>query len=497
MNLDRFRDRFFQGAPRYRWLETLGRGGMGVVFKAQDLELDDLVAIKVLSPDLEYDEQELLQRFKREINLNRRIKHPNVARIHDFGTSGDYPYITMEYVPGLDLRTLIHREGRLSPLHAISIIRQIALGTEAAHRLGIIHRDLKSQNVMVEETGAVAILDFGLARGKKTDGITLDSIMIGTPHYMSPEQALGRPTDAQSDIYSIGVMAYECLTGQVPFTGDSPLVIAMKQVQENVPEAPLLAPEIPQKLREIVLKSLAKRAEDRFPSAAELEAELSGVQPVATARVEAAATEASPDPRSAGFLTLRHDERVPLVPDVPRGAAPEPPPAGAQTLAASSGAHPAMMNRQPVVLIADQDAVQRTLVQGYIGQFGCRVLTARNGQEALETLLLEDEVDMVLMDVQLSDMDGFDVTRVIKSQKKTASVPVVLMSGRLDRNRFAFGIQSGATDFLSKPLALESMIARLWNVLQHRGFVPPQNNETLKAALKIAADKSPISAIRP
>src|SRR5665647_1464255 len=147
MNLERLRERFFEGLTRYRWQETVGRGGMGIVFKAQDLDLDDVVAIKVLSPDWETDDQQLLLRFKREINLNRKIKHPNVARIHDFG----------------------------------------------------------------------------LARGKSNEQLTLDSVMVGTPHYMSPEQALGRPTDARSDVYSIGIMAYELLTGKVPYDGESPL----------------------------------------------------------------------------------------------------------------------------------------------------------------------------------------------------------------------------------------------------------------------------------
>jgi len=123
MNLDRLRDRFFEGVSRYRWIETIGRGGMGIVFRADDLDLEEEVAIKVLSPDWETDDQQLLTRFKREINLNRKIKHPNVARIHDFGMSGDYPFITMEFVPGVDLRTLIQREGRIAPAPSISILR--------------------------------------------------------------------------------------------------------------------------------------------------------------------------------------------------------------------------------------------------------------------------------------------------------------------------------------------------------------------------------------
>ncbi len=192
MNAEEFRRRFFEGAPRYRWLETLGRGGVGVVFKALDVELDDVVAIKVLQPDVERDDMALLARFKREINLNRRIKHPNVAKVHDFGLSGNLPYITMEFLPGRDLWTIIQQKRRLEPSEAVAILRQVARGSEAVHRLGIVHRDLKSQNVIVDEKGAAVIVDFGLARGNVNETFTLDSIIVGTPHYMSPEQAEGK-----------------------------------------------------------------------------------------------------------------------------------------------------------------------------------------------------------------------------------------------------------------------------------------------------------------
>src|SRR5450759_960590 len=287
MNLERLRQRFFEGLTRYRWLETIGRGGIGIVFKAQDLDLDDVVAIKVLSPNWETDDQQLLQRFKREINLNRKIKHPNVARIHDFGMSGDFPYITMEYVPGKDLRTIIQIEGKLPQARAVSILRQIALGTEAAHKLGIIHRDLKSQNVMLEDNGAVAILDFGLARGKSNEQLTLDSVMVGTPHYMSPEQALGRPTDARSDVYSIGIMAYELLTGKVPYDGESPLVIAMKHVSEPPPDDLRKMTTISPELIAIVYKAIAKEPASRFATAADLEAELAMLRPFESGQVPA------------------------------------------------------------------------------------------------------------------------------------------------------------------------------------------------------------------
>jgi CheY-like chemotaxis protein len=490
MNLDRLRQKFFEGLTRYRWLETVGRGGMGIVFKAQDLDLEEIVAIKVLSPDWETDDQQLLQRFKREINLNRKIKHPNVARIHDFGMSGDFPYITMEYVPGKDLRTIIQVEGSLPQARAISILRQIALGSEAAHRLGIIHRDLKSQNVMVEDSGAVAILDFGLARGKMTEQLTLDSVMVGTPHYMSPEQALGRPTDARSDVYSIGVMAYECLTGHVPYDGESPLVIAMKHVSEPPPEDLRKLTNVAPEFIAIIYKALAKDPAARFASAADLEADLAMLPPFREGGAAAQPAGEVPEPTP---------------PDVPAAPVPSPgvpPPAvthvsaildlaGMPTpvrplTAVSASAMPTppvMKDRPPVILLVDGDARSRKTLSDLLGRHGCRTLEARDGPEALDRIL-KDTVDLLLMDVQLPGMDGFDVTRVIKAQPQTAGLPVVLTSARLDRSHFAFAIQSGATDVIGKPLLSEAVVGRIWHILTHHGFVPPAGNEPVLAAMK-------------
>ena len=244
MNLDTFRTQFFAATPRYEWLETLGRGGMGVVFKAKDLVLDEVVAIKVLYGNVSDDDGAILARFKREISLNRRVKHPNVARMYDFGTGGGHPYITMEFVPGKDLQTLVLEEGRIPPARALPILRQICLGTHAAHEQGIVHRDLKSQNIIVGAEDAVSILDFGLARGALDERLTLEAVVLGTPHYISPEQAMGQPADARSDVYSIGIIAFEMLTGVLPFTADSALGIAMKQISEPVPGNLSLYPDV-------------------------------------------------------------------------------------------------------------------------------------------------------------------------------------------------------------------------------------------------------------
>ncbi len=494
MNLERLRQRFFEGLTRYRWLETIGRGGIGIVFKAQDLDLDDVVAIKVLSPNWETDDQQLLLRFKREINLNRKIKHPNVARIHDFGMSGDFPYITMEYVPGKDLRTIIQIEGKLPQARAISILRQIALGTEAAHKLGIIHRDLKSQNVMVEDSGAVAILDFGLARGKTTEQLTLDSVMVGTPHYMSPEQALGRPTDARSDVYSIGVMAYEILTGKVPYDGESPLVIAMKHVSEPPPDDLRKATDVAPELIAITYKALAKEPASRFASAADLEAELamlrpfeSGPMPAVSAPHPAVPAVSFPSAPGMPIETPASRETHPELASMPTPAMPS------SALKATSGATPVeAKNRPPVVLLVEGDAKERKRLADVLGRHGCRTLEAKDGPEALGRLL-KDTVDLVLMDISLPGMDGFDVTRVIKAQAATIALPVVLTSARLDRGHFAFAIQTGATDVMAKPLQSEAVVGRLWHILTHHGFQPPAGNEPVLAAMK----KTPPFAMTP
>lgn len=487
MKLDRFRDRFFAAAPRYRWVETIGRGGMGIVFKAHDLALDDVVAIKVLSPDLEVDEEELLVRFKREVFLNRKIKHPNVARMHDFGVAGDYPYITMEFIPGLDLRQLIRREGRLAPGRAVAILRQICLGTDAAHRLGIIHRDLKSQNVVVDDSGAVAILDFGLARSKRAkERATLTSAVLGTPHYMSPEQALGREADVRSDIYSIGVIAFEALTGFLPFHGDSPHVVAMAHVREPVPDPSNLVAGLPADLSALVRRALAKDPAERFPSAADLERGLSEVD---VAPWQAAVPPAAPEPTAAqelpsGLPTTRLRE--------------EPPPPADRTVPASGGRLAEVKSWPPVVLVVQPDAVERRLLTGHVSQFGCAAVEAGTGQEALQRLLAEPP-DLLLMDVKLPDMDGFDVVRILRSQAGSARLPVLLLAPRLDRRVYAFALQSGATDVLGKPVDLTELVGRAWDLLQREGFLPPQDNAGLSEALKAlerVRSRTPSSGIR-
>jgi serine/threonine protein kinase len=420
-----------------------------------DLELEDVVAIKVLQPDVERDDEALLARFKREINLNRRIKHPNVAKIHDFGISGNLPYITMEFLPGKDLWTIIQQKSRLPPSEAVAILRQVARGSEAVHKLGIVHRDLKSQNVIVDEKGAAVIVDFGLARGRTKENFTLDSIIVGTPHYMSPEQAEGKDVDARSDIYSIGVIAFEALTGHVPFSGGSPIAIAMQHVECAIPDDLSQFPDVPPELRAIVLRCLEKDPANRFQTGAELDTELAHLQP-AIAQSEKAVTQfqrlwASPEALLAeldsaldSIAVMGSDEEEAVV----SGLAPP---------------TTVVTKRAPSVLVVSDRKQEIGAVSAALATAGFRPLQAADGQRALE-ILLKRRISAVLMDVELPGMDGFDVTRVLKAQRDFAALPILLVADRPDRRLLAFAIQSGAADLLARPLGVDALAARVRDV---------------------------------
>src|SRR5712691_1622959 len=208
-------------AERYEILKLLGEGGMGAVYKARDTELDRLVALKVIRPELA-GHPTVLARFKQELLLARKITHRNVIRIYDLGVSSGLRFITMEYVEGKDLSGLLE-EHKYTPYEAVDILRQICLALEAAHAEGVVHRDLKPQNIMIEASGRVCVMDFGLARSMETTGMTQAGAVMGTPAYMSPEQAKGLPADQRSDIFSLGIIAYQMLTGIVPFKADTAL----------------------------------------------------------------------------------------------------------------------------------------------------------------------------------------------------------------------------------------------------------------------------------
>ncbi|MGB7294491.1 MAG: serine/threonine-protein kinase, partial [Candidatus Aminicenantales bacterium] len=200
-------------AGRYEVQEELGKGGMGRVYKVLDTEIGETVALKLLNPDIAA-ERRTIERFRNELKVARKITHRNVCRMHDINKEKTTYFITMEFVPGEDLKSLIRRKERLTEDEAVSLAEQVCAGLGEAHRLGVTHRDLKPQNIMIDEEGKARIMDFGIARSQETRGVTEEGLIIGTPDYMSPEQVEGAEAEPRSDVYSLGVVIYEMVTGR-------------------------------------------------------------------------------------------------------------------------------------------------------------------------------------------------------------------------------------------------------------------------------------------
>ena len=264
-------------AGRYQIIEELGRGGMGRVYKVLDREINEKIALKILRPEISADEK-TIERFRNELKFARKISHQNVCRMYDLAKEGGVYYITMEYVSGEDLKSTLERVGQISVGKTLKIAKQICKGLVEAHRLGVTHRDLKPHNIMIDREGEVRIMDFGIARSITSTGITESGVMIGTPEYMSPEQALGESIDQRSDIYSFGVILFELLTGMVPFRGDTAVGVALKQKTDVPVEPRSLNPQIPGDLNALILKCLEKDRKKRFQSADEILQELSKIE---------------------------------------------------------------------------------------------------------------------------------------------------------------------------------------------------------------------------
>jgi predicted Ser/Thr protein kinase len=257
---------------RYEVLDRLGSGGMGFVYKARDRETGTVLAVKVLHPAIAV-EPALIERFKSEVILARKVTHKNVCRVYDFNRFGDVIAISMEYIEGETLRTLLRRAQGISVDYGLNIVHQILAGLAEAHSQKITHRDLKPENIVIGSDGIAKIMDFGIARSAEINS-TVPGAVLGTPSYMSPEQASGKAVDARSDIYSLGLVMYEIFSGHAAFSGDSPLSVAIKQMHE-IPLQPLeLQPHIPAFLNRAILKCIEKDASKRFQTVADLEAAL-------------------------------------------------------------------------------------------------------------------------------------------------------------------------------------------------------------------------------
>src|SRR6476661_7809107 len=293
---------------RYRLDAQIGAGGMSTVYRAFDATLERRVAIKLMHRDIAA-ETDQLERFRREARAVAQLSHPHIVGVIDAGEEDGRPFIVFEYVEGETLKDRIRRLGRLPVDEAIAYAIEIARALGAAHARGIVHRDIKPQNVLVDEEGSAKVTDFGIARSLDEDGLTADGRVLGTTDYVSPEQALGHDVNGQSDIYSLGIVLYEMLTGDVPFHGENQISVAMKHVREDLPDVKRRRPEISAGLAAILDRMTCKDLRKRYPDARTLQADLEDALAIEAARQGTSTGEATAVIRT---LPARARRRLPF-----------------------------------------------------------------------------------------------------------------------------------------------------------------------------------------
>jgi serine/threonine-protein kinase len=302
---------------RYRLDAQIGAGGMSTVYRAFDTTLERRVAVKLMHREIASDSDQL-ERFRREARSVAQLSHPHIVGVIDAGEEDGRPYIVFEYVEGETLKERIRRMGRLPVDEAIAYAIEIARALGAAHARAIVHRDIKPQNVLVDEEGSAKVTDFGIARSLEEEGLTADGRVLGTTDYVSPEQALGHDVDGQSDIYSLGVVLYEMLTGDVPFQGENQVSVAMKHVREDLPDVQLMRPEVSARLAAVLDRMTDKDLAHRHPDAASVELDLEDALAAEASRTGTSTGEATAVLRTLPAaarrrLPLRLRLRVPML----------------------------------------------------------------------------------------------------------------------------------------------------------------------------------------
>ncbi len=400
----------------YRIESVIGRGGMGIVYLAEHLQLSRRVALKVLPTDLAEDDL-FRHRFIHESRLAASLDHPHVVDIYDAGEADGLLYLAMRYVKGRDLKTLIRREGPLDPERGLALLIQVASALDAAHQRGLVHRDVKPANVLVEPpTGSVAehayLTDFGLTkRPESMSGFSKTGQFLGSVDYAGPEQFEGKKLDARTDVYSLGCVAYECLTGAVPYPRDSEAAVMFAHLKEPAPKVTAERPELPEGMDAVVATAMAKRPEDRYPTAGAL--------------VEA----------------LR---------------------------AAASGERVDVGGPRPKILVVDDLPQNVRLLEAVLASNGYAVTSASSGPEALEKLTA-DPPELVLLDIQMPGMNGYEVCRRIRSDPATRFLPVVMITSS-DTEARVNAIEAEADDFVTKPFNQQELLARVRSLVRIKQY---------------------------